>query len=257
MLLLAGLLAACGTDAVTLPAETSQPAEPGFGLGAPNPNPDGLLLGRTMDDAGEPHSLVLHAASSAAQAVQANDSFVVLSGSGHFSVTGDAAVDSWLFVVDAEATGTAAPIVVIKGARGSVQDLAANPARWAGAAELTEDAPETSQRLSGLIETALTRALEPNGHVYGDIAQKLTSPVWQGVLVFNASVPAMPDQVQGTSTGELAGTAIDAYVIGFEGQSFVDPDPRTSSFFGVVDDVAATPVRAGFVNSAMASFQIG
>ncbi|MCU1418068.1 MAG: hypothetical protein JWP32_2242 [Schumannella sp.] len=233
-------------------------------VGAPAPSV-GIVLGRTTDELGQPHALVLNVAPAIQEVLlDTNELFAVVSGSTTFYVTGDAAVGAWRFGVDSSGMGDAAPIVVIKRVTdSSVQDLAADPSRFAEAAALNEDALATSVRLSALIATVLAET-DP---MYAALSHQLQEPTWTGVLVFAASVLALPGQVQGQSTGGFADTQVAAFDIGFEvsplaGTNSSDPD----AFFGTVDYArpAGDPappggqyLRAGFANSALTFFEIG
>jgi hypothetical protein len=247
------------------PGSESPPAGgSGPDLGASVPSA-GIVLGRTTDELGQPHALVLNVAPAIQEALLAtNQLFAVVSGSTTFYVTGDAAVGAWRFGVDSSGTGDAAPIVVIKHATSlSVQDLAADPSLFADAAALNEDVLATSARLSALIDAVLAET-DP---MYAALAQQLQKPTWTGVLVFAASVLALPAQVQGQSTGGLADTQVAAFAIGFEGSPLAGttssaPDP----FFGAVDYTRPTGdpappggefLRAGFTNSVLTLFEIG
>lgn len=117
------------------PRPGEQVPDPGLGVPA---SAAGIYLGQTTDEKGNSHALVLNVPDSARDAIlHAAAGFAVISGSSTFSVTGDAAVDSWRFAVDSEAAGEGAPIVVIKNAVGkTTQDLAASPNTYTSASEL-------------------------------------------------------------------------------------------------------------------------
>jgi hypothetical protein len=220
------------------------------------------VIGRTTDELGQAHTLVLHAPG-IREAVRKNRLFAVLSGSTTFSVTGDAVVGPWRFVVDSSATGEAAPIVVLKYAKRSVADLAADPASFTNAAGFNEDVLEASARLQALVATTTARAHRSDAGLYESLADALNDPNWTGVLVFNASVSPVPAEVLGRSTGELAGTRVVAYDIGFSvsavggagGSTFF----ATIDHFATVGDAASDAqwLRARFANDRLVSFQLG
>jgi hypothetical protein len=220
-----------------------------------------VVVGRTTDEHGQPHELVLNAPG-IQQAWQQNELFAVLSGT-NFSLTGDAAADDWRFVVKPSTTGDQSPLVVLKSGRNSsLAELASNPSAFAHPTQYNDDAPAASARLTALINSALSRSKGPDGDLYQDLVASLTDPRWTGVVVFNPLVRAMPSTVLGRPTGALAGTQVPAFAIGFPITPVVgDPGPPTR-FFAIVDTTDDGPssgaphVRARFANSALASFQL-
>lgn len=264
------LLAACGAPELTRDPARSDTSQSGgsrslVGVqGADDPLAEGVVLGRTTDEHGQAHTLVLHA-DGIREAVRPNTPFVVLSGTTTFSVTGEAVVGPWRFVVDSSATGDAAPVVVLKyqSAR-SVVDLVADPTSFTGAAAFNEDVPGIFARLSALVARTIAKAKAPDGDVYDALADMLLDPAWTGVLVFNAAVPAVPADVLGRPTGELAGAPVVAHDLGFTTSpaSWRSPD----DLFATIDhpaagsDAAAPGVprlRARFAHSGLVSFQRG
>jgi hypothetical protein len=140
--------------------------------------------------------------------------------------------------VDPHTPGTGAPIVVLKfNTTASLATLATDPSRYADLNALNDDGHETVSSLNALIATAISRAGSdaPDAPYYAQLKDQLTSPEWTGVLVFNASEPALPADVLGHSTGPLANTPVSAFDIGFtvpRTASSVDP---VSSFFATLD----------------------
>jgi hypothetical protein len=264
------LLAACGGAEVELEASAADISHAGESrsllgaTGGDSPSSEGIVLGRTIDELGRPHPLVLRAPG-IRRSVQQGDLFAVLSGSTTFSVTGDVVVGAWRFAVDSSSTGDAAPIVVLKFAEGSVQHLARDPSMFANAAVFNEDVLGTSARLSALVATVISKAELPDGDLYEPLAEKLKDPSWTGVLAFNASVPAVPAEVLGRPTGALAGTQVAAYNIGFTVPKFGNGHRTPASVFAIIDhswapgDGQASGVqhmRARFANSELVSFQL-
>lgn len=263
------------------PLEQGPGSDPGLAIPA-NPGPQqqgsrpnvtapvplaGIVLGQTTDEAGNPHTLVLEIASPAREAIlQANNVFAVISGGSRFSVTGDAAVDSWRFAVDSGLTGVSAPIVVFKGTLGSVQERASNPAGYTSPTELNDDALAASILLSELIADVISKAesTDPDSHLYTQLASRLRDPQWTGVLIFNATA-TVPGQISGESTGALADKQILARNIGFDA-SPVGTQRTLSPLFGIIDQSqtsgdALPPgvgyVRALFSNSALTFYDQG
>lgn len=239
---------------------------PGPNVAAPVPSA-GIVLGQTTDEAGNPHTLVLEIASPAREAIlQTNNVFAVISGGSRFSVIGDAAVESWRFAVDSGLTGVSAPMVVIKGAPGSVQERALNPAGYTSPAELNEDALGASIRLSELIADVISKAAstDPDSHLYTQLASRLRDPQWTGVLIFNATA-TVPGQISGEPTGALADKQVVARNIGFDA-SPVGTQRTLSPLFGIIDQSQASGdalppevgyLRALFSNSALTSYDQG
>ncbi len=245
------------------------PGEDGSGpdLGDPAP-PAEIVLGQTIDEMGDLHTLVLNVADSAGGALlHTNNVFAVVSGSSRFSVTGDVAVGSWRFTVDSAVPGPGAPIVVIKDATGrSMQDFAAVPGMYTAAAELNEDTVGTSTRLMALIAEVISKAepTQPDHSFYTVLAQQLVDPSWMGVMIFNAST-TVPVEVLGQSTGALADSQVGVLNMGFEAPAMTSV-PGPSSVFGTIDQAqdsgdALPPgvlyLRARFFNSALAAFDQG
>lgn len=225
---------------------------------------EGLVLGRTIDGGGASHVLVLNGVPALQQVVQQDSLFAVISGSAAASVDGDAAVGAWRFVVGADATR--APLVVLKFVTGrTVAQLAADPSSFAAGSELNDDVQQASTTLSGLVEGAVSEAGLADGGVYRRLAQQLTDPGWTGVLIFNATVPELPGQVAGRSTGALAGAAVPVHDVGFEGSPpwVSGAAGGSASFFATIDYSWVSPatpaprvqhLRAGFANDALVSF---
>lgn len=239
--------------------------QPDSGLAAPAPAA-GIDLGQTTDEKGNPHALVLNVPDSARGAILHTEAgFAVISGRSRFSVTGDAAVDSWRFAVDSASTGEGAPIVVIKNGIGrTMQELAASPGTYTSAAELNEDVLGTSTRLTALIADVISKAepAEPDSFLYRTLADQLLNPLWTGVMIFNATA-TVPGEVLGQPTGALSDSQVGVLNIGFE----APPMPGDSwPFFGTValsqaDGDELPPevkyLRARFLNSALAAFEHG
>jgi hypothetical protein len=240
---------------------------PGPDLEAPVP-PAGIVLGQTTDETGTAHALVLNVAATAREALlDTNKVFAVVSGGSRFSVTGDAAVGSWRFGVDSGVTGAGAPILVIKGVTGSVQDLAADHAKYTFPVGLNEDVAETSTRLKALIAEVISKAepTHPDRFLYMDLARQLTDPDWTGVMIFNAAA-TVPGEISGKSTGDLADRQVVALNIGFETTAMSGTRGASDAFFGTVDQSrvsgdALPPgvryLRARFTNGALAAFDQG
>lgn len=257
--LLSGLVAGCaGTETIDRPA-ASHSAQPAPRLGssaAAIPLSGAITLGQTLDEAGQPHALVLNLDPSVQQALAGDSApFAVVSGASALSVTGDAASGAWRFAVDSGATGAAAPIVVLKYARGTTESLAGNPQLFTAGTELNADVAATSARLQALIASVLAAAQLPGGEHFAQLAGILQDTSWSGVLIFGASA-TVPGEVLGQSTGALAGTDVASVAIGFT-RSMVDSSPGTDGLFGTIDHAAAPSLRAGFVNGALTSFALG
>jgi hypothetical protein len=256
------------------PPRASGPKQGGPGTGSPpsGVTPDvgavapsaGIVLGRTIDDLAQSHTLVLNVAPALQQTLlDTNELFAVVSGSTTFYVTGDAAVGAWRFGADSSAAGDAAAIIVIKHAtNASAQALAADPSRFTAGSALNEDAVATSLRLSALMATAVAET-DP---MYSDLSRQLQDPMWTGVLVFGASVLALPVEVEGQSTAGLADTPVTAFVVGFDAAPVSGGSTTQDTLFGIVD--YARPVgdpappgglylRAAFANSLLTFFEIG
>lgn len=243
------------------------PQEQGRGPNVTAPVPSaGIVLGQTTDEAGNPHTLVLEVASPAREALlQADNVFAVISGGSRFSVTGDAAVDSWRFAVDSGLTGVSAPMVVIKSGSGSVQEHALDLASYTSPTELNDDAMAASIRLSELIADVISKAsTDPDSHLYTELTSRLTDPQWTGVLIFNATATA-PGEISGESTGALAGKQVVARNIWFHA-SPVGTQRTLGQLSGIIDQSQASgdglppgvgSLRAGFSNSALTFYDQG
>jgi hypothetical protein len=241
---------------------------PGSDLESPVP-PAGIVLGQTTDETGTPHTLVLNIGANAGGALlHTNNVFAVVSGGSRFSVAGDAAVGSWRFAVDSGVTGVGAPIVVIKAALGSVQDLAADRNRYAFPVELNEDFAGTSTRLNALIAEAISKAesTHPDRLLYTALARQLKDPQWNGVMIFNAAA-TVPAEISGKSTGDLSDSQVVALNIGFEAMPMTGtPGTLDAFFFGTIDQSQASGdalppgvryLRAQFTNGALTAFDQG
>jgi hypothetical protein len=253
-----------------MPGGTGQ-GEQGSGsdLEAPVP-PAGIVLGQTIDEMGNPHTLVLNVAVTVRESLlHTNRVFAVVSGGSRFSVTGDAAVDSWRFGVDSGVSGAGAPIVVIKGVAGaSVQDLAAERRTYASPAELNEDVVGTSTRLNALIAEVISKAepTHPDRFRYTALARQLGDPGWTGVMIFNATA-TVPGEILGQPAGTLADREVAALNIGFEARPMIGtPGTLDAFFFGTVDQSQASGdalppgvryLRAQFTNGALTAFDQG
>ena len=244
------------------PVTVTPPVRPE--LGSPTPGVPGLaeiVLGTTTDESGNAHSLALTVSPAARNAVQAHGRvFAVISGSS-LAVSGDVAVGEWRLAVDSDATGDAAPIVVVKAGPGqTVQQLAAEPAGYADAAGLNDDVAAISARLTALVADVITKAQAQNPHAafYAPLAASLTDPTWTGTVVFNATVSTLPGTVNGHSTGPQPEPHTPVVAMGFESPS--------GAYFGVVDysrdPGAVSPgsiqyLRALFVRDALTAFELG
>lgn len=233
----------------------------------------GVVLGRTSDTSGQPHTLVLHLAPGVegleGSVVTQGAFLAVVSGTTTYSTTGDVAVNDWRFALDSSATGDAAPIIVLKFTSGALATLVKDSAGFSQLDALTDDAAGTITRLNALIDTVTSRAESgsPDAELYGQLEAKLTDPNWTGVLVFNASVSELPGEVQGQSTAALADRQVAAFDIGFTVAPASENVDTTNSFFGTVDHPGATPgeasqpngpyLRALFQNAALTSFAMG
>jgi hypothetical protein len=253
-----------------MPGGTGQ-GEQGSGsdLEAPVP-PAGIVLGQTIDEMGNPHTLVLNVPVTVRESLlHTNRVFAVVSGGSRFSVTGDAAVDSWRFGVDSGVSGAGAPIVVIKGVAGaSVQDLAAERRTYASPAELNEDVVGTSTRLNALIAEVISKAepTHPDRFRYTALARQLGDPGWTGVMIFNATA-TVPGEILGQPAGTLADREVAALNIGFEARPMIGtPGTLDAFFFGTVDQSQASGdalppgvryLRAQFTNGALTAFDQG
>jgi hypothetical protein len=144
-----------------------------------------------------------------------------------------------------------------------VSELARNPAKFSYPSQLDGDLGATAARLRELIGTALSRAQDDQ--VYRPLARVLTDPDWNGVLIFNASVPSVPGTVRGRTTGPAAGTQVPAFSVAFNLTEVArapggSPVPRPLS--AVIDTPtgdgpASRQLRAGFTNSALSYFELG
>ena len=224
----------------------------------------GVVLGRTVDQSGQPHALVVHLApgeDGVEASVVKQLSFIAVVSGNTYSVDGDVAVEDWRFAVDPSVTGDAAAIVVLKFKRGSLADLAKDPTGFTEASALIEDVPGTNAKLNSLIATAISRAGSggPDAAIYEPLADKLQDPNWIGVMVFNASVSDLPGQVEGQSTAALANGDVTAFNIGFT-VSAVSGSTSDSSFFATIDHPGTTPAEdlsALFENGVLDRFSIG
>jgi hypothetical protein len=251
-------------------AAPNPPVSGGSGphLGAPAPS-TGIVLGETTDELGQSHALALNVVAGARDALlQTNSVFAVVSGASRFSVTGAAAVDAWRFTVDATATGSDAPIILIKHTTSSsAQVLAADPNAFAAAVELNEDVVAASARLSALIAAVIAKAdpANPTWYLYDALARQLVDPAWTGVLVFNA-VATVPVEVQGQGTGALANRQVVALALGFRSNALAGAPGVTETLFGTIDlaqsagdalPLGVQYLRTGFANSLLASYEQG
>jgi hypothetical protein len=222
----------------------------------------GVVLGRTHDLAGQPHSLVLHLAPAVegleASVVTQSEFAAVVSGTTTYTVDGDVAIDDWRFSVDPTTTGDAAPIIVLKfTSRVALATLAKDPAGFSRLDALTDDSDATIARLSGLMGTVASRAgsENPDAAFYQRLQERLTDPTWTGVLIFDASVPQLPADIQGRSTAPWGNAGLDAFDIGFTVGPATGGTDATGSFFGTIDQPGAGPgdayLRALFENGAL------
>jgi hypothetical protein len=228
----------------------------------------GIVLGRTIDQLGKAHTLVLHLTRALEKSVVTQNAFLaVISGSSTYSVTGDVAGGDWRLSVDTGITGDAAPIVVLKFRPGALATLAQDRSVFDQPQVLNDDVAQTQARLNAVIAIVMARAGSrgPDSAFYTSLASSLQDPNWDGVLIFNTSVSGLPGEVQGQSTAALAGTQIHAIDIGFPHMS--NGAQALDSFFGTVDDPGAPSdsaqqpsspaMRALFKNSALTAFHIG
>lgn len=236
-------------------------------------NADGIVLSAANEDPQTP-PLTLDLADDIVDQLLSQDRlFAVISGADTSTSAGAVVIPagsasgsggaSWRFTVDPTLVGDDAPMVVITSTDQSVAELALQPRSWSSPAALNDDVGAASTRLSAIVATVEDRVTDDPA--YADLHAKLTDPTWNGVLVFNASV-VVPDEVQGTPTGGLAGTTIPAVALGSTTSPLTagasgSPGPA----FGLIDHPAGIAgqastsgpsLRAVFANAQMSFFDL-
>ena len=218
---------------------------------SPTPTSVSVVIARSNDAQGQPHTLLLEPApefqAAFQELLQQNQGFAVISAATQlsngvvtpvFSPRGDLAVGDWRFALDFAAQAEAAPILIMKaGSEESLQVLAANLPRWWSPGLFNADVPAVQSRLLDIIKTVMVNAADPKlGPMYAPLAAMLSNPNWTGVLILNPVLPGLPAQVLGRPSGLPTGLQLIGHHVGVNANGVgTDRTTDPASVFGLVD----------------------